>query len=144
MNLNGSVAHQLRVAEQAALKVIAQSQGGTELTRTQFAFLETVSKFAPCTQQRIGEITGCDRTTVASVGKRLAKSGFIKRRRRPHDGRCYDITLLPAGVAAVEATRPTYEKIDRSILAALPADRQETFVETLLLIIGSAVARSDD
>lgn len=135
MDLRHSVFHQLHLAEQAAARRLRHGASRIELTRAQYEFLEAVNENGPCSQDAVVSVTGIDRSTATGVARRLKKMGFISRRRKRSDTRCYEIKLSAAGVAVLKARRSFYEKIDGPIIAALPATRRSAFVHALRLIV---------
>ena len=49
----------------------------------------------PLSQQRLGERTALDRTTVVAIVDGLEEAGYVERRRDPDDRRAYALEVTP-------------------------------------------------
>jgi len=57
----------------------------------------------PTTPTQLAGQLGMKATTLSSMLVRMSKSGHLKRRRNPADGRSVILTLTPSGVRVTEA-----------------------------------------
>jgi DNA-binding MarR family transcriptional regulator len=85
----------------------------------QYFLLRAVSEHSPCSQTRLGELTGIDRSTVAEICRRLTKAGLITRTRNRDDHRAHDVRLTPAGERALATARKVDEVVSRALFAPL-------------------------
>jgi DNA-binding MarR family transcriptional regulator len=79
--------------------------------------------------------TGIDRSTLADIVRRLLKKGLLQRRRTKDDARAYAVKLTDEGARVLKAAEPMARKVDDRILAALPAQQRERFIQDLNTIV---------
>jgi DNA-binding MarR family transcriptional regulator len=106
-----------------------------DVTSTQYTVLVAAAERDGLSQQDIINATGIDRSTVSQVVQLLIRKGLLKRRRTRHDARAYAITLTEAGRKVVNTSEPIIERIEQSLIEALPATRAKTFISNLRAII---------
>lgn len=135
IRLDTSPIHLLHRAGQCAVDVFQVVIGVEELTPRQYAVLLTVAQFEGLSQTNLVERTGIDRSTLADIIRRLLKKGLIQRRRTRDDARAYAVRLTEAGVRLLRQLEPLAKKVDDRILAALPLQQRERFVDDLNAII---------
>src|SRR5947207_143689 len=73
------------------------------LTPRQFAVLACVGDGDGLSQTDIVEETGVDRSTIAEIVRRMAKTGLLQRRRSKQDARAYVVRLTNTGHEALKA-----------------------------------------
>ena len=129
--------HLLHRVRQCAGELFQAEMAGFNLTARQYVVLVAVANKSGSSQQDIIDRTGIDRSTVSQVVQTMIRKGFLKRRRTREDARAYSITLTPSGQDVLKACEPVVGRIDEALVAALPAQRADAFVETLRTIIGS-------
>jgi DNA-binding MarR family transcriptional regulator len=87
----------------------AQALGVKETTLRQALVMAIIGegqrKAMPCSQTDVVEASGIDRTTVASIMRRLAQRKLIARRRRRFDQRAYDLTITGQGADEMRLLR---------------------------------------
>jgi DNA-binding MarR family transcriptional regulator len=105
------------------------------LTPRQFAILLTVSQNEGLSQTHLVEKTGIDRSTLADIVRRLLKKGLLQRRRTKDDARAYAVRLTDEGSKLLTAAQPLAKRVDDRILAALPGQQRERFVQDLNTIV---------
>jgi DNA-binding MarR family transcriptional regulator len=131
--LDRSPVHLLHRALQAAEEFFRQ--GTTSgLTPRQLAVLVTVAEHEGTNQIDLSELTGTDRTTAAEVVRRLARKGFLQRRRSRSDVRAYVLKVTEDGLEAMRAGEPVELFVDARVLAVLPEARREAFMAALQAI----------
>lgn len=135
--LERSPIHLLHRAGQCAGDIFQLEMGGGDLTPRQYAVLITVSQHEGLSQTHLVEKTGIDRSTLADIVRRMLKKGLLQRRRTKEDARAYAVKLTEEGWRALKATDPVARRVDDKILAVLPSNQRERFVQDLNTIVQS-------
>jgi DNA-binding MarR family transcriptional regulator len=135
IRLDTSPIHLLHRAGQCAVDVFQAEMGVEELTPRQYAILLTVAQNEGLSQTSLVEKTGIDRSTLADIIRRLLKKGLIQRRRTKEDARAYAVKLTEEGVRVLKQVEPMARKVDDRILAALPGNQRDRFVQDLNTIV---------
>lgn len=105
------------------------------LTPRQFAVLHTVAQNEGLSQTDLVQRTGIDRSTLADIIRRMLKKGLLQRRRTKEDARAYAVRLTDEGWRVLKATEPMARRVDDKILAVLPGQQRERFLEDLNKIV---------
>jgi DNA-binding MarR family transcriptional regulator len=135
--LERSPIHLLHRAGQCAGDIFQLEMGGGDLTPRQYAVLVTVSQQEGLSQTHLVEKTGIDRSTLADIVRRMLKKGLLQRRRTKEDARAYAVKLTEEGWRSLKATDPVAKRVDDKILAVLPTNQRERFVQDLNTIVQS-------
>lgn len=135
--LERSPIHLLHRAGQCAGDIFQLEMGGGDLTPRQYAVLITVSQHEGLSQTNLVDKTGIDRSTLADIVRRMLKKGLLQRRRTKEDARAYAVKLTDEGWRALKATDPVARRVDDKILAVLPSNQRERFVQDLNTIVQS-------
>ena len=106
-----------------------------DLTPRQYAILLTVAQNEGLSQTHLVEKTGIDRSTLADIVRRLLKKGLLQRRRTKDDARAYAVKLTEEGFRILKSAEPMAKKVDDRILAAIPNQQRERFVQDLNTIV---------
>ena len=109
--------------------------GNDELTPRQYAILLTVAQNEGLSQTQLVELTGIDRSTLADVVRRMLKKGLLQRRRTRDDARAYAVKLTDEGTRVLKTHDPMARKVDERILASLPAQQRDRFLQDLSAIV---------
>ena len=109
--------------------------GEGDLTPRQYAVLVAVSQNEGLSQTDLVERTGVDRSTLADIVRRMLKKGLLQRRRTKDDARAYAVKLTDEGWRILKAADPLARRVDEKILAALPGQQRERFLQDLTLIV---------
>jgi DNA-binding MarR family transcriptional regulator len=133
--LEQSPIHLLHRAGQCAADVFQAEMENGDLTPRQFAILLTVSENEGLSQTHLVEKTGIDRSTLADIVRRLLKKGLLQRRRTKDDARAYAVRLTDEGAKLLANAQPLAQRVDDRILAALPGQQRERFVQDLHTIV---------
>jgi len=133
--LERSPIHLLHRAGQCASEIFQDEMGERDLTPRQFAVLVAVSQNEGVSQTHLVEKTGIDRSTLADIVRRMLKKGLLQRRRTKDDARAYAVKLTDEGWRVLKAADPLARRVDDKILAALPTQQRERFVQDLSLIV---------
>lgn len=145
--IDASAIHLLHRAGQCAGDIFSSEVSADGLTPRQFAVLVTVSQHEGLSQTDLVERTGIDRSTLADIIRRMLKKGLIARRRTREDARAYAVRLTDAGRSVLDAVQPAALSADERILAVLPSEKRDEFIECLNTIVsatgnvGNGIAR---
>lgn len=131
-----SAIHLIHRAQQCADRLLETRMQQLGLTSTQLIVLSAVSAQAGMSQAQLCAVTGVDRTTMAQVVQRMVKKDLLQRKHARTDGRTYRIELAPRGCDVMIEAAAASEMASDKLLAALPAERRERFIENLRGIVG--------
>jgi DNA-binding MarR family transcriptional regulator len=135
VRLERSPIHLLHRAGQCASDAFQGEMGEGDLTPRQYAVLVAVSQNEGLSQTNLVEKTGVDRSTLADIVRRMLKKGLLQRRRTRDDARAYAVKLTEEGWRILKAADPLAKRVDDKILAALPGQQRERFLQDLTLIV---------
>ena len=135
LKLEQSPIHLLHRAGQCAGDVFQAEMALGDLTPRQYAILLTVAQNEGLSQTHLVEKTGIDRSSLADIVRRLLKKGLLQRRRTKDDARAYAVKLTEEGQRVLKSAEPMARKVDDRILAALPGQQRERFVQDLNTIV---------
>ena len=135
VRLERSPIHLLHRAGQCASDVFQGEMGEGDLTPRQYAVLVAVSQNEGLSQTHLVEKTGVDRSTLADIVRRMLKKGLLQRRRTKDDARAYAVKLTEEGWRILKTADPLAKRVDDKILAALPGQQRERFLQDLTLIV---------
>jgi DNA-binding MarR family transcriptional regulator len=133
--LERSPIHLLHRAGQCAADIFQGEMVEGDLTPRQYAVLVSVSQNEGLSQTQLVEHTGVDRSTLADIVRRMLKKGLLQRRRTKDDARAYSVKLTEEGWRVLKAADPLAKRVDDKILAALPGQQRERFVQDLHTIV---------
>lgn len=127
-------AHLIRRAHQRATVLFQRIMGHSGLTPTQLAVMGTLELTPNLPQNELGRKTAIDTATLSSMIRRLEKAGFLTRVPSPTDQRVQLVQLTDAGSALAREMMPVSMRLSQELLAPIPEDERERFVELLTLI----------
>ncbi len=133
--LERSPIHLLHRAVQCAADIFQVELGNEDLTPRQYAVLVAVSQNEGVSQTHLVEKTGVDRSTLADIVRRMLKKGLLQRRRTKDDARAYAVRLTEEGWRVLKSADPLARRVDDKILAALPGQQRERFLQDLKAIV---------
>jgi DNA-binding MarR family transcriptional regulator len=109
------------------------------ITPDQFSIMRWLSEGDPqgLTQRTLTDLMASDPNTITSTLSRMEKSGLVARAPHEHDRRANRVKLQPAGRRAFEKARKIAMELQERMLAALPANRREKFLEDLEAVADS-------
>lgn len=101
-----------------------------DITPDQFTVLRTLLEQEPSqlTQRALSEMMSSDPNTIASLLQRMEAQGWVKRHVHPEDRRAHCLSPTPAGRRKFLEVRRLAVALQKSVLAALPADEREAFL----------------
>lgn len=112
------------------------------ITPDQFSILRWLSEGDPAglTQRQITRLMASDPNTITSTLARMEKAGLLVRGPHERDRRAHRVQLLPLGLETFEKARQIALRLQEQILAVLPEERREAFLEELAAIATSCAA----
>jgi len=120
---------------QICLAVAAEILEDEDLTPLQFAVLANLNDEADADQNSLAARLGVDRNSASVLVDQLERRGLIDRRVNSADRRARLLRLTPIGNALHERLRPGMRASQRRILASLPPNERERFLDQLVQII---------
>jgi DNA-binding MarR family transcriptional regulator len=133
-NLDKSVGHLLRRAQQFSFDMYAKEVGTDSLTPRQFAVLQAVAENPGLSQTDLVKRTGIDRSTLADMISRMLKKGLLARQRTKADARANSVSVTPAGRRAMNQSAAQVMRADTAVLKAVPKAQQSAFIKALAAI----------
>ena len=127
--------HLLHRVGQCVSDLFQSELGSDDLTPRQYAILLTVAVNEGVSQTQLVGLTGVDRSTLADVVRRMLRKGWLQRRRTRDDARAYAVKLTGEGNRVLKAYDPLARRVDERILAILPAQQRDRFMQDLNAII---------
>lgn len=114
------------------------------LTPDQFTVLRTLLEADPAgpTQRELTTAMSSDPNTVTSLLRRMEAAGLVERRPHETDKRARRIHLLPSGRRRYEAARNIALALQGEVLAVLPEQEREKFLENLAAVANACRAAS--
>jgi DNA-binding MarR family transcriptional regulator len=140
-DLESSLSHLLRRAQQFAYDQFVQQMGDGAITPRQFIVLFAVNEEEGLSQTDIVNRTGIDRSTLADMISRMMKNGLLARKRTAEDARANAVRLTAAGRRALASATPRAQAAEKALLDLLPKTAQNELIRglsTLASAIGNA------
>lgn len=129
--LESSLSHLLRRAQQFAYDQFAQKMGDGTITPRQFIVLFAVNEEEGLSQTDLVNRTGIDRSTLADMISRMIKNGLLARKRTAEDARANAVRLTAAGRRALTGTMPRALAAEKALLELLPRAAQTELLRGL-------------
>ena len=101
------------------------------ITPDQFTVMRTLLEHRGITQRRLTELMSSDPNTIGSLLERMERAGLVERQTHEKDRRANALTLKPTGQKKYETARGLAVMLQAEILAVLPSDSREKFLEHL-------------
>ena len=107
-----------------------------DLTPDQFSILRWLSEGDPrgLTQRTLTDLMASDPNTITSTLSRMETAGLIAREPHETDRRAHRVQIQPLGRKTFETAQKVAQKLQEHLLAALPANERERFLERLEII----------
>lgn len=140
-DLESSLSHLLRRAQQFAYDQFVQQMGDGAITPRQFIVLFAVNEEEGLSQTDLVNRTGIDRSTLADMISRMIKNGLLARKRTAEDARANAVRLTATGRRALTGTMPRAIAAEKALLELLPKSMQNELLRGLSHLataIGSA------
>ncbi|MEN6541597.1 MarR family winged helix-turn-helix transcriptional regulator [Parvibaculum sp.] len=130
-DLESSLSHLLRRAQQFAYDQFVQQMGNGAITPRQFIVLFAVNEEEGLSQTDLVNRTGIDRSTLADMISRMIKNGLLARKRTAEDARANAVRLTAAGRRALTTTLPRALAAEKALLDLLPKTVQADLLKGL-------------
>jgi DNA-binding MarR family transcriptional regulator len=137
-DLSQSPSHLLRRCVQYANDLFSREPGASDLTKQQFTVLAAVEQNEGMSQTDLVAITGIDRSTLAEMIRRMIDKGLLDRERTETDQRANAVRIAMAGKKALRSARTASERVERALLASLPAADRAKFLKMLSAVVAQA------
>ncbi len=112
------------------------------ITPDQFSILRWLVEGDPAglTQRQITDLMASDPNTITSTLSRMEKAGLIVREEHEKDKRAHRVRVLTTGKDAFKDAQKIAIVLQRQVLAALPEERRQRFLEDLEIVAESCAA----
>jgi len=129
-SINACTCGRLRRAARALTQLYDDAMAPSGLRVTQFSLLRTLARRGPVGISALAEETLLDRTALSRnldplVARKLVAIAAGR------DARSREVTLTPAGVAALKAAGPYWKRAQAAVTNQLGANRQEALIAVL-------------
>jgi len=92
------------------------------------------------TQVELAKLSDLDKTTMLNTLDELERDGYAERRLSPADRRARIVAVTPAGAEVVAAGHRIADRVHGEVLAALPEESRQVFVDALVSLVGGLLA----
>lgn len=133
--LSAAPTHMMRRCLQRANDRFSRELGVSGLTKQQFTVLSAVEEHEGVSQTELVIVTGIDRSTLAEMIRRMIARGLLIRQRTEADARANAVRLGPGGRKALRGAKAASDRVERAILAGLPAAERARFSRDLAMIV---------
>lgn len=137
------VGHLIRLAQQVHTRMWS-SDVSQEVTSPQYQLLSVLETSPDIDQRTATELARLDRSTGAELIERLARHGLIERRRDVVDRRRYLLHLTDEGAALVGKLRPSIRDLHAKMLAFVPSELREAFLDGLSHFVVAAESEGSE
>lgn len=130
----------------AMLRLARPACDEVDLTPQQFMFLKVLDREGSMTISALRERTHSAQSSISEMVARLARQGYVNKRRDTADRRVVKVAITAAARAVLKARQREFRVRSGMILSALSLDEQERYleaVETLVTLVERAVSRED-
>ncbi|HMM15205.1 MAG TPA: MarR family winged helix-turn-helix transcriptional regulator [Parvibaculum sp.] len=135
--LESSLSHLLRRAQQFAYDQFVQHMGASTITPRQFIVLFAVNEEEGLSQTDLVNRTGIDRSTLADMISRMIGNGLLARKRTAEDARANAVRLTAAGRRALTSAMPRAFQAEKALLDLLPKTAQTELLRGLSSLAGA-------
>jgi DNA-binding MarR family transcriptional regulator len=137
-DLSQSPSHLLRRCVQYANDLFSRESAASDLTKQQFTVLAAVEQNEGISQTDLVGLTGIDRSTLAEMIRRMIDKGLLDRERTESDQRANAVRIAAAGKKALRSARTANERVEKTLLAGLPAGDRTKFLKMLATVASKA------
>jgi DNA-binding MarR family transcriptional regulator len=124
------VGHLLRLAQQVHTRMWA-NEVSADVTSQQFRLLRVLEESPHVDQRTATQLARLDRSTGSELIDRLARHGYVERRRDGMDRRRYLLELTPSGQRLVDELGPSAVRLHETLLAFVSEDLRQPFLAAL-------------
>jgi DNA-binding MarR family transcriptional regulator len=137
-DLGQSPSHLLRRCVQFANDLFAREHSASDLTKQQYTVLAAVEQHEGMSQTDLVALTGIDRSTLAEMIRRMIDKGLLDRKRTEDDQRANAVRIGPGGKKALRSARAASDRVEKALLAGLPAADRTKFLRMLTVLVSQA------
>jgi DNA-binding MarR family transcriptional regulator len=127
--------HLIRRAQQIAVAEFVRALADFDITPVQFALLNAVIDTPGVDQVTLAKTVAFDPATSGSVIGRLEVKGWLRREADARDRRRKLLFVTPEGTQAVAQMSTAVARVQKNILAPLPASDQTRFLDLLARLV---------
>lgn len=125
----------VRRLHQITVAIFLDEMSGLDLTPVQFGALTIIAGRPGIEQSTLGEELGIDRVNAGDVVQRLIKNNLARREVSPRDRRFKEVSLTPAGEAALEEGSKRMKRVQERLLHPLNTAERQMFLKLLMQLI---------
>jgi DNA-binding MarR family transcriptional regulator len=114
------------------------------ITPDQFSILRWLNEGDPngLTQRTLTDLMASDPNTITSTLTRMERNGLVSREPHERDRRAHRVRMRPKGRVAFEQGLELAITLQRQILGAIPAEKQDDFLESLAAVADACALAS--
>ena len=128
-NVGTALDHTTRVVKQAYLRTFRDL--GVDISTEQWVVLDLLARSGDYSQAALAEGSYKDAPTVSRIIDKLAKKGWVERKRFPNDRRRHLVALTGAGAQVHEVLLPAVEQLREQTWAGLEEEDFGRLMELL-------------
>jgi DNA-binding MarR family transcriptional regulator len=136
--LKSSPVHLLRRCSQFADDLFDAETRGSDLTPRQLTVLIAADAQDGASQTALVIATGIDRSTLADIVARMIQRDLLARKRTESDARANAVRVTAKGARALKGALNAMKKVEKRLLAKIPATRRTEFLKHLAVIAAQA------
>ena len=127
--------HLIRRAQQIAVAIFIEECAAFDLTPVQYAAMAAIRENPGIDATRLSSLIAFDRSTLGSVLERLEARKLVERYPSQEDKRIKVLKLAGAGAALLKRAEAAVRRAQDRILAPLPPDQRDQFMELLSKLV---------
>ncbi len=125
--------HLIRVAQQVHWALWDREMHG-DLTSVQYAMLLVLASEPGVDQRTLGERLSTDKSTTATVARRLGAAGLLRRLPDGRDRRRKSLELTPEGLRVYQGSASSVLRVQEQLLAPLEPQQRYRLLELLRVV----------
>ena len=127
---HGFISSEVRIAYMS-MKHAFRKRVDKKLAPTHAMLLLIINEYPNSSQQRLSEIIGLQRSTIARTIDEFEKRGWAKRAKKSRDRRSLEIRITPKGKKLVSKITPKITSIDQQIEKVLGKKKKAQLMNLL-------------
>ena len=136
--LKSSPVHLLRRCSPLADDLFDAETRGSEITPRQMTVLIAADAQEGASQTALVAATGIDRSTLADIVARMIQRDLLVRKRTETDARANAVRVTAKGARALKGALNAMKKVEKRLLARIPAGKRAEFLKNLVLVAAQA------
>lgn len=118
-----------------AAKLFASRLEQLDITTRMWGALNVLDAEGAITQQKLGQSTGIDPSSMVATVDDLEAAGLVERHRHPSDRRAHALHVTEKGRATLTRGRQVARGVQEELLAPLSAEERQQLHELLLRLV---------